>query len=116
MVTARRQLSSAQRGLGSAHRRIRLQVLQRDGYRCHWCGARADTADHVVPRALGGRSSVANMVAACTPCNSERGARLAALIRARNRLRPSRVWFDGTEGPKSGGRVAPGSTQTGRAG
>ena len=34
--------------------RTRLAVLERDGYRCHWCGGRATQADHLKPLARGG--------------------------------------------------------------
>jgi 5-methylcytosine-specific restriction endonuclease McrA len=57
--------------------RTRLRVLQRDGYRCQWCGARATVVDHVVPRALGGSDhDPRNLVASCVPCNQRRAARL----------------------------------------
>jgi 5-methylcytosine-specific restriction endonuclease McrA len=85
--------SAAARGYGAAHRRLRVAVLARDGHRCHWCGARADTSDHLVAKALGGRTVMANLVAACTPCNSRRGMETAALLAHRRRLRPSRRWL-----------------------
>ena len=34
----------------------RAGVLRRDGRRCAYCGRRADTIDHVVPRSRGGES------------------------------------------------------------
>jgi len=43
---------------------------------CHYCqrqvGARALTADHVVPLIRGGRSVRANLVPACKDCNSRK--------------------------------------------
>lgn len=61
------------RGYDRAWRRVRLLVLQRDGWCCHWCGRAADTADHLVPLAAGGdRLDPANLVAACRSCNSAR--------------------------------------------
>jgi len=74
---ARHTPTTTQRGLGGAHRAARLRVLARDGYRCHWCGAYADTADHLTPRVHGGTSTDANLVAACRSCNSSRNARSA---------------------------------------
>lgn len=66
---------TAARGYDGAWREVRTLVLQRDRYRCAWCGDRADTADHVVPLAHGGaRLDPANLVAACRSCNSRRGA------------------------------------------
>lgn len=62
----------------------RLYVLGRDRYTCHWCGGRANTADHVVPIAEGGTHDLANLVAACTSCNS---ARSMAWVSARGASR-----------------------------
>lgn len=66
---------TAARGYDSAWREVRAAVLQRDRYRCRWCGGDADTVDHLVPLAHGGpRLDPANLAAACRPCNSRRGA------------------------------------------
>jgi 5-methylcytosine-specific restriction endonuclease McrA len=59
------------------HKRLRLQVLARDLYRCHWCGSdgrgRALQLDHVVELAQGGAPfDPANCVAACWVCNGAR--------------------------------------------
>jgi 5-methylcytosine-specific restriction endonuclease McrA len=54
--------------------RIRQQVFAAKGRRCHWCGRYATTVDHVVPLAIGGSHDLANLVPACQPCNSRRGA------------------------------------------
>ncbi len=60
-------------------RRFRAEALQRQGGRCFWCDAGLDaesaTADHVSPRAFGGRTTPDNIVAACWPCNHRRGRR-----------------------------------------
>lgn len=57
--------------------RIRFLVLRRDGFRCRYCGAKAPDVqlhvDHVVPRARGGSSDVANLVTACRQCNLGKG-------------------------------------------
>jgi 5-methylcytosine-specific restriction endonuclease McrA len=67
--------SSTARGLGQPHRKARAVVLERDGHVCRWCGAPATEADHwPIPRHLGGQSTPDNLVAACKPCNSRRGA------------------------------------------
>jgi hypothetical protein len=58
-------------------RDVRLLVLRRDGYRCHWCGGPADQADHIVsPKQGGSAYSPSNVVAACQNCNARRGNRL----------------------------------------
>ena len=54
----------------------RAGVLRRDGRRCGYCGRRADTIDHVVPRSRGGEHTWENCVAACRPCNSKKADRL----------------------------------------
>lgn len=41
---------------------------------CHWCGAPATTADHLLAVARGGTHALANLVPACSPCNSSRQA------------------------------------------
>ena len=54
----------------------RAGVLRRDGRRCAYCGRRADTIDHVVPRSRGGAHTWENCVAACRLCNSRKADRL----------------------------------------
>nr|WP_239029241.1 HNH endonuclease [Pseudonocardia acidicola] len=54
----------------------RAGVLRRDGRRCAYCGKRADTIDHVVPRSRGGTHTWENCVAACRACNSRKADRL----------------------------------------
>src|SRR5687768_1819494 len=47
----------------------RRAVFARDDHRCQYCGAAAESIDHVVPRAKGGLHEWENVVAACRPCN-----------------------------------------------
>lgn len=54
----------------------RRAVLQRDRHRCAYCGAKATTIDHVLPRSRGGRDTFTNCVAACESCNARKGNRL----------------------------------------
>ena len=54
----------------------RRTVLQRDAHRCAYCGATADTVDHVQPRSRGGRHEWTNVVAACGRCNHRKADRL----------------------------------------
>lgn len=55
-------------------KRLRYEILRRDGHKCRYCGAKAAdtplTIDHVVPSALGGSDEPSNLVAACGPCNA----------------------------------------------
>lgn len=56
-----------------------LQILERDGQSCVWCGTTFDarftnpTTEHLVPRVKGGPSWLENEMAACRRCNKERG-------------------------------------------
>lgn len=68
-------------GSTRAWRRLRLYVLERDGWRCQleWapgrkCGAIASHVDHVIPRSVGGTDHPGNLRAACAACNLRRGA------------------------------------------
>lgn len=44
-------------------------VFIRDGHRCAYCGKKAKTIDHILPRSRGGTWSWENCVAACFDCN-----------------------------------------------
>lgn len=59
---------------------LRFRVLERDGFRCRYCGRSSDEValhvDHVLPVSAGGLNSEANLVAACRDCNLGKGARL----------------------------------------
>lgn len=59
-------------------RRLRFEILRRDGHTCRYCGAAAPdvplTVDHVVPVALGGTNDPSNLVCACRDCNSGKGS------------------------------------------
>lgn len=52
----------------------RVQVLERDEYRCVYCGEYGTQVDHVVPAFSGGPATTSNGVAVCTRCNSRKGA------------------------------------------
>jgi 5-methylcytosine-specific restriction endonuclease McrA len=54
----------------------RAALMHRDRFRCAYCGGKADTVDHVVPRSRGGDHSWENCVAACSTCNHRKGDRL----------------------------------------
>lgn len=57
--------------------RLRAAVFKRDSYRCVYCGVAGVPfhADHVIAFAAGGVSSMDNLVTACGPCNSSKGAK-----------------------------------------
>jgi 5-methylcytosine-specific restriction endonuclease McrA len=51
-------------------------LMRRDNYLCAYCGHRAETIDHVVPRSRGGAHAWENCVASCMRCNHSKGDRL----------------------------------------
>jgi hypothetical protein len=84
------------RGTYAARITAALLALHHDadlGYApCHWCGQRATTADHYpVGRDEGGPDTMDNLVPACRPCNSRRGAIYTNRKRAAP-APPSRDW------------------------
>ena len=56
----------------------RAALMHRDRFRCAYCGAKADTVDHVVPRSRGGEHTWENCVAACADCNHRKADKLLA--------------------------------------
>lgn len=58
----------------------REQVWERDGGTCQMCGVDLDPAnwheDHIIPLAMGGPDTLANVQASCPPCNLRKGKRL----------------------------------------
>lgn len=54
-------------------KRLRFEILKRDGFRCRYCGASAASTilhvDHVVPESAGGDDEPENLVTACSVCN-----------------------------------------------
>jgi 5-methylcytosine-specific restriction endonuclease McrA len=62
-----------------------LNILERDGYRCQYCGldglasfenALAMSVDFVMPRARKGKKDPHNLVACCRSCNMIKGRRV----------------------------------------
>ncbi|MBZ4321711.1 HNH endonuclease [Streptomyces huiliensis] len=53
----------------------RRGVLVRDRHRCAYCGRRATTVDHVLPRSRGGGDTWLNTVAACAEDNHRKADR-----------------------------------------
>ena len=56
----------------------RAALMHRDRFRCAYCGQKADTVDHVIPRSRGGEHSWENCVAACSSCNHRKADHLLA--------------------------------------
>lgn len=58
----------------------RTNLYLRDLYTCQYCDevfdAKELTLDHMIPRAMGGKTNWENAVTACKPCNHKKGAKL----------------------------------------
>lgn len=68
-------------------------ILDRDGHECAYCGGRATTRDHVLPRSRGGADSWDNLVAACVTCNNRKDDRTPGEAGMPLQFTPSR--YDG---------------------
>lgn len=66
----------------------RAALMHRDRYRCAYCGGRAETIDHVVPRSRGGEHCWENCVACCARCNHRKADRLLTELGWRLRVVP----------------------------
>jgi len=78
----------------------RQNLLERDDYRCQYCGKNLPTKelnmDHVIPRDRGGGTSWENVVISCIRCNSRKSNRLpkeAGMRLLKEPKRPSRRPF-----------------------
>ena len=60
-------------------RLTRFEVFKRDSFACQYCGGKAPdvvlVVDHIKPVADGGDNHLMNLITACQPCNSGKGAR-----------------------------------------
>lgn len=56
-------------------------VFLRDNHKCAYCGGKATTIDHVLPRSRGGEWAWDNCVAACQKCNERKADRTPAEAR-----------------------------------
>ena len=72
----------------------RINIFARDSFTCQYCGQRPSRSelnlDHVVPRALGGRSTWENVVCSCVECNRRKGGRTPGQAGLRLRRLPAR--------------------------
>ncbi len=67
----------------------RAALMRRDNYVCAYCGIKADTIDHVIPRSRGGPHSWENCVASCNRCNHRKADRLVEELGWTLRIRPA---------------------------
>jgi 5-methylcytosine-specific restriction endonuclease McrA len=75
----------------------RRAVFLRDGGKCQYCNAAAESIDHIIPRSRGGTHTWENVVAACRPCNSKKRDRLLEetnfVLRSYPREPKQRIWL-----------------------
>lgn len=73
---------------GTMHGFDRMEIFERDGWKCVYCGAplirgngtsqpNAATLDHIKPRSKGGWDNLENLATACRKCNSRKGVRVS---------------------------------------
>lgn len=90
--TAKARRRAIERG-SHAERFDPIEVLNRDGWRCHICGVktpkrlrgsyddRAPELDHIVPLAVGGKHTRINTACACRRCNIKKGSNVRGQLR-----------------------------------
>lgn len=58
----------------NAKHEFRQRIFEAWDHRCAYCGAPADTLDHIKPRHKGGATVVSNLAPACKNCNRRKGS------------------------------------------
>ncbi len=57
-------------------KKLRITILDRDGWSCAVCHGPAHTVDHIIPRVKGGEMwNPSNLQSMCKSCNSSKGGR-----------------------------------------
>lgn len=75
-VLVERVLARLSESHGGPWRKWWHEVTEKHGRLCVYCRCvMADSLDHVMPRSRGGSDDPSNLVPACRPCNSSKGAR-----------------------------------------
>lgn len=68
----------------------RFKILERDGFKCAYCGKVASETelevDHIIPRAKGGTDIIENLITACFECNRGKRDRLLKNSSSKNTL------------------------------
>jgi hypothetical protein len=77
-INSSKRRSSQKRKRSPISETLKIEIFQRDEFRCHYCKRHKEelplgvslTLDHKVPYADGGDDSFGNLVAACSDCNN----------------------------------------------
>jgi hypothetical protein len=107
---AERQKRLREKGGGSPERwtAIRVDILRRDDYMCAYCGKKATTVDHIIPKSRGGSADeYSNLISSCATCNAKKSNRTpeeAGLT--------FKYQADPRERPKSNAKVTPPSSSS----
>ena len=86
-----------------AWQELRREILRRDRGKCQYCGDPAVTADHVIPRKVGGPDATVNLVAVCGRCNKLAGGLIFNDVQSKKQW----VRFQLGLGPEAGGPISP---------
>lgn len=57
-----------------AKKRFRQSIYEAWNHECAYCGAKATSLDHIVPRYKSGCSNWYNLIPACQPCNNNKAS------------------------------------------
>ena len=70
-------MALSNRAIGTGKwKKLRITILDRDGWQCVQCGKPGDTVDHIIPRVKGGDMWASdNLQVLCKSCNSSKGGR-----------------------------------------
>lgn len=88
-------------------KKLRYSILKRDGFKCHYCGAKAgDTkleVDHIVPQSKGGTDEPSNLITICRDCNRGKSNRETEDVKqavgsSAQEAEVLRMYFSGSEG------------------
>ena len=89
----------------------RVNIFNRDGFTCQYCGEQKMTEDltfdHVLPRSAGGMTSWQNIVTCCVPCNRQKANRTPEQAHMELRRRPSKPSYLPTVTVKMNPRQVP---------
>ena len=80
-IDRRQVLDASRAGRSAIPQHVKTEVWQRDRGACRQCGMDGSGGaslefDHIIPVALGGATSAANLQVLCRPCNGLKGARI----------------------------------------
>ena len=70
-------MALSNKAIGSGKwKKLRITILDRDGWQCAICNKPAHTVDHIIPRVKGGDMwAPDNLQSMCKSCNSSKGGR-----------------------------------------